>query len=86
MGHEIELVPVTKYCVARQCPLPKEKCDVIDAFFFCSKHEAGLMHESKSTHSAPTFCVIKLNGKWHIVHAFNKLNAATIVAQTPIFR
>ncbi|KAG3241218.1 hypothetical protein PI124_g13920 [Phytophthora idaei] len=31
--HEIDLVPGTKYCVARQWPLPKEQCDVIDAFF-----------------------------------------------------
>ncbi|KAG2958560.1 hypothetical protein PC116_g10530 [Phytophthora cactorum] len=31
--HEIDLVPETKSCVARQWPLPKEQCDVIDAFF-----------------------------------------------------
>ncbi|KAG3189343.1 hypothetical protein PC128_g11797 [Phytophthora cactorum] len=62
-----------------------EPCDVIDAF--CSaKHEAGLVRESKSPHSTPTFCVRKPNGKWRIVHAFNKLNAATIPAQTPIPR
>ncbi|KAG3240851.1 hypothetical protein PI124_g14254 [Phytophthora idaei] len=57
--HEIDLVPGTKYCVTRQWPLPKEQCDVIDAFFR-AKHP---------------------NGKWRIVHAFNKLNAATIPAQ-----
>ena len=44
------------------------------------------MRESKSPHSSPTFCVKKLNGKWRIVHAYNKLNAATIPAQTPIPR
>ncbi|KAG3238791.1 hypothetical protein PI124_g16262 [Phytophthora idaei] len=63
--------------------LPKEQCDVIDAFFR-AKHQAGLVRESKSPHSTPTFCVRKSNGKWRIVHAFNKLNAATIPAQTPI--
>ncbi|KAG2999558.1 hypothetical protein PC121_g22841 [Phytophthora cactorum] len=83
--HEIDLVPGTKYCVTRQWPLPKEQCDVIDAFFR-AKHEAGLVRESKSPHSTPTFCVRKPNVKWRIVHAFNKLNAATIPAQTPITR
>ncbi|KAG2958255.1 hypothetical protein PC118_g23618 [Phytophthora cactorum] len=83
--HEIDLVPGTKYCVTRQWPLSKEQCDVIDAFF-CAKHEAGLVRENKSPHSTPTFCVRKPNGKWRIVHAFNKLNAATIPAQTPIPR
>ncbi|GMF37997.1 unnamed protein product [Phytophthora fragariaefolia] len=83
--HEMDLVPGTKYCVTRQCPLPREQCDVIDAFFR-AKHEAGLMRERKSPHSTPTFCVRKPNGKWRIVHAFNKLNAATIPAQTPIPR
>ncbi|KAG4038431.1 hypothetical protein PC123_g26006 [Phytophthora cactorum] len=83
--HEIDLVPGTKYCVTRQWPLPKEQCDVIDAFFR-AKHEAGLVRERKSPHSTPTFCVRKPNGKWRIVHAFNKPNAATIPAQTPIPR
>ncbi|GMF39395.1 unnamed protein product [Phytophthora fragariaefolia] len=83
--HEIDLVPGTKYCVTRQWPLPREQCDVIDAFFR-AKHEAGLVRESKSPHSTPTFCVRKPNGKWTIVHAFNKLNAATIPAHTPIPR
>ncbi|KAG2965807.1 hypothetical protein PC120_g27183 [Phytophthora cactorum] len=83
--HEIDLVPGTKYCVTRQWPLPKEQCNVIDAFFR-AKHEARLVRESKSPHSTPTFCVRKPNGKWRIVHAFNKPNAATIPAQTPIPR
>ncbi|GMF49847.1 unnamed protein product [Phytophthora fragariaefolia] len=83
--HEIDLVPGTKYCVTRQWPLPREQCDVIDAFFR-AKYEAGLVRESKSPHSTPTFGVRKPNGKWRIVHAFNKLNAATIPAQTPIPR
>ncbi|KAG3064417.1 hypothetical protein PI125_g24198 [Phytophthora idaei] len=83
--HEIDLVPGTEYCVTRQWPLPKEQCNVIDAFFR-AKNEAGLVRERKSPHSTPTFCVRNPNGKWRIVHAFNKLNAATIPAQTPIFR
>ncbi|KAG3062434.1 hypothetical protein PI125_g24533 [Phytophthora idaei] len=82
--HEIDLVPGTKYCVTRQWPLPKEQCDVIDAFFR-AKHEAGLVRESKSPYCTP-FCVRTPNGKWRIVHAFKKLNAATIPAQTPIPR
>jgi len=83
--HEIDLIPGTKYCVTRQWPLPREQCEVIDDFFR-AKHEAGMVRESKSPHSTPTFCVRKPNGKWRIVHAFNKLNAATIPAQTPIPR
>ncbi|KAG3150478.1 hypothetical protein PC128_g23170 [Phytophthora cactorum] len=69
----------------RGWPLSKEQRDVIDAFFR-AKHEAGLVRESESPHSTSTFCVSKPNGKWRIVHAFNKLNAATIPAHTPIPR
>ena len=65
--------------------MPKEQCDVIGEFFR-AKHEAGMVRESKSPHSTPTFCVIKPNAKWRIVRAYNKLNAATIPAQTPIPR
>ncbi|KAL4114536.1 hypothetical protein PRIC2_014470 [Phytophthora ramorum] len=83
--HEIDLVPGTKYCTTRQWPLPKEQVDVIDAFF-AAKYAAGMVRESKSPHSSPTFCVRKPNGKWRMVHAFNKLNAATIPASTPIPR
>ncbi|GMF21687.1 unnamed protein product [Phytophthora fragariaefolia] len=78
--HAIELVPATKYCTTRQWPLPKEQGDVIDAFF-AAKHIAGMVRESKSPHSSPTFCVRKPNGKWLMVHAFNKLNTATIPAR-----
>ena len=45
-----------------------------------------MVRESKSPHSTSTFCVKKPNGKWCIVHAYNNLNAATILAQTPIHR
>ncbi|KAE8901493.1 hypothetical protein PF003_g14381 [Phytophthora fragariae] len=83
--HEIDLVPGTKYCTTRQWPLPKDQVDVIDAFF-AAKHAAGMVRESKSPHSSPTFCVRKPNGKWRMVHAFNKLNSATIPASTPIPR
>ncbi|GMF25326.1 unnamed protein product [Phytophthora fragariaefolia] len=83
--HEIDLVPGTKYCTTRQWTLPKEQVDVIDAFF-AAKHAAGIVRESKSPHSSPTFCVRKPNGKWRMVHAFNKFNAATIPASTPIPR
>ena len=83
--HEIDLVPGTKNCVTRQWPLPREQVEAIDEFF-AAKHRAGMVRESKSPHSTPTFCVRKPNGKWRIVHAYNKLNAATIPAQTPIPR
>lgn len=83
--HEIDLVPGTKYCVTRQWPLPKEQVKVIDDFF-AERAKAGHVRESKSPHCSPTFCVKKATGGWRIVHAFNKLNAATIPAQTPIPR
>ena len=83
--HEIDLVPGTKYCVTRQWPLPAEQVKVIDEFFE-KRRQAGQVRESKSPHSSPTFCVRKSTGGWRIVHAYNKLNAATIPAQTPIPR
>ncbi|GMF44018.1 unnamed protein product [Phytophthora fragariaefolia] len=83
--HKIDLVPGTKYCVTRQWPLPREQCEVIDAFF-AAKAKAGMVRELKSQHSSPTFCVRKPNGKWRLVHAYNKVNSATVPAQTPIPR
>ncbi|KAG3081652.1 hypothetical protein PI125_g20105 [Phytophthora idaei] len=83
--HEIDLVPGTKYCVTRQWPLPRDQVKAIDDFFE-SRRQAGQVRESKSPHSAPTFCVKKPQGGWRIVHAYNKLNDATIPAQTPIPR
>uniref|UniRef100_H3H1U4 Reverse transcriptase domain-containing protein n=1 Tax=Phytophthora ramorum TaxID=164328 RepID=H3H1U4_PHYRM len=83
--HEIYLVPGTKYCVTRQCPLPREQVKAIDDFFE-SRRNAGQVRESKSPRSAPTFCVKKPQGGWRIVHAYNKLNDATVPAQTLIPR
>ncbi|KAG2979126.1 hypothetical protein PC120_g25187 [Phytophthora cactorum] len=83
--HEIDLVPVTKYCVTRQWPLPRDQVKAIDDFFE-SRCQAGQVRESKSPHSAPTFCVKTPQGGWRIVHAYNKLNDATIPTQTPISR
>ncbi|KAG3033766.1 hypothetical protein PC121_g24330 [Phytophthora cactorum] len=60
-------------------------CEVIDAFF-AAKAKAGMVRASKSPHSTPTFCVRKPNGKWRLVHAFNKLNNVTVPTQTPIPR
>ena len=42
--------------------------------------------DSTSPHSSPTFCVRQAIGEWRIVHAFNKLTAATVPAQTAIPR
>ncbi|KAF1334714.1 reverse transcriptase, partial [Globisporangium splendens] len=83
--HEIDLKPGTKYCVTRQWPLPREQVKVIDEFFE-ARRKAGQVRESNSPHCSPTFCVKKATGGWRIVHAFNKLNAATIPAQTSIPR
>uniref|UniRef100_H3H5W9 Integrase catalytic domain-containing protein n=1 Tax=Phytophthora ramorum TaxID=164328 RepID=H3H5W9_PHYRM len=83
--HEIDLVPGSKYCVTRQWPLPRNQVKAIDDFFE-GRRQAGHVRESISPHSSPTFCVKKATGGWRIVHAFNKLNDATIPAQTPIPR
>ncbi|POM69108.1 LOW QUALITY PROTEIN: Hypothetical protein PHPALM_14644 [Phytophthora palmivora] len=81
--HEIDLVLGTQYCVTRQWSLPREQYKVIDTFF-AEKAKSSMVRESKSPHSTPTFCVRRPNGKWRLVHAYNKLNNAT--AQTPIPR
>ncbi|POM78771.1 RNA-directed DNA polymerase [Phytophthora palmivora] len=65
--------------------LPREQCEVIDAFF-TEMAKSGMARESKSPHSTPTFCIRKPNGKWRLIHAYNKLNNATVPAQTPIPR
>uniref|UniRef100_H3H9Z5 Reverse transcriptase domain-containing protein n=1 Tax=Phytophthora ramorum TaxID=164328 RepID=H3H9Z5_PHYRM len=83
--HEIDLVPGSKYCVTRQWPLPRDQVKAIDDFFE-GRRQAGHVRESISPHSSLTFCVKKATGGWRIVHAFNKLNDATIPAQTPIPR
>ncbi|KAG3187425.1 hypothetical protein PC128_g12608 [Phytophthora cactorum] len=54
--------------------------------FFESRRQAGQVRESKSPHSAPTFCVKKPQSGWRIVHAYKNLNDVTIPAQTPIPR
>ena len=85
LRHENDLVPGAKYSVTRQRPLSKKQCDVVD-YFFRAKHAECMVHESESPRSTPIFCVRKPNGKWRIVHAYKKLNSATIPAQTPILR
>ncbi|KAG3233158.1 hypothetical protein PI124_g21765 [Phytophthora idaei] len=61
--HEIDLVPGTRYCVTRQWPLPRDQVKAINDFFE-SRCQAGQVRESKSPHSAPTFCVKKPQGGW----------------------
>ena len=85
IGHEIDLEPGTKYCVTRQWLLPKEQVDYIDEFFD-KRAKAGHVRDCKSSHSSPTFCARKATGGWRVVHAYNKLNTASIPAQTPIPR
>ncbi|POM70595.1 Reverse transcriptase [Phytophthora palmivora] len=72
-------------CLAQVWPLPREPCEVIDAFF-AEKAKSGMVRGFQSPHSTPTFCVRKPNGTWRSVHAYNKLNDATVPAQTPIPR
>ncbi|KAE8891358.1 hypothetical protein PF005_g1444 [Phytophthora fragariae] len=79
------LSEVSKYCVTRQWPLPRDQVQAIEDFFE-GRRKAGHVRESISPHSSPTFCVKKATGGWRIAHAFNKLNDATIPAQTPISR
>ncbi|OWZ22749.1 polyprotein [Phytophthora megakarya] len=81
--HEIDLTSGTQYCVTRQWPLPRDQVETIDKLSE-SRRKAGHVRESTSPHSSPTFCVVKATGGWRIAHAFNKLNDATIPAQTPI--
>ncbi|KAE9178027.1 hypothetical protein PF005_g24256 [Phytophthora fragariae] len=83
--YEIDLVPGSKYCVTRQWPLQRDQVQAIDDFFE-GRRKAGHVRESIYPNSSPTFCVKKATGGWRIVHAFNKLNDATIPAQTPIPR
>ena len=84
-AHEIELKPVSKCCVMKQWPLPREQVLAFDKFF-ADRFAAGHVRESTSPRSSLTFCVRKAARGWRIVHAFNKLNAATVPAQTPIPR
>ncbi|GMF09974.1 unnamed protein product [Phytophthora lilii] len=82
--HEIDLVPYKVLC-HQTVAFASRTSEVIDAFF-AAKAKAGMVRESKSLHSTPTFCVRKPNGKWRLVYAYNKLNSATVPAQTPIPR
>ncbi|RAW41730.1 hypothetical protein PC110_g2046 [Phytophthora cactorum] len=66
-------------------PLPRDQTEAINAFFEI-RRRAGHVRESVSPHSSPKFCVKKATGGWRIVHVYNKLNDATIPAQTPIPR
>ncbi|POM71412.1 Gag/polymerase/env Polyprotein [Phytophthora palmivora] len=82
---EDPMYPLVKEYSMWQWPLRREQCEVIDAFF-AEKAKSGMVRESKSPHSTPIFCVRKPNGKWRLVHAYNKLNNATVPAQTQILR
>uniref|UniRef100_H3GQK7 Uncharacterized protein n=1 Tax=Phytophthora ramorum TaxID=164328 RepID=H3GQK7_PHYRM len=74
--------------------LPQDKgvqheIDLVPGTKYCVTRQWPLprqVRESKSPHSAPTFCVKKPQGGWRIVHAYNKLNDATVPAQPPIPR
>ena len=69
----------------KQCPLPREQVLAIDKFF-ANRLAADHVRESTSPHSSSNFCVRKTTGVWRIVHVFNKVNAATVPAHTPIPR
>ena len=59
---------------------------ISDRQILADRLAAHHVREDTSSHLSPTFCVRKATGGWRIVHAFNKLNAATVPAQTPIPR
>ena len=80
---EIDLKLFSKHCVMKQWPLPRGQVLAIDKFF-AGRLASGHVRESTSPHSPPIFHVRKFTGGWRMVHAFNKLNAATVPAQTPI--
>ena len=47
-------------------PRQRSKCDAIDEFFRAN-HATGKVHEAKSLHSSPTFCINRANGKWRLI-------------------
>ena len=65
--------------------MPEEQVDYIDQCFD-KRAKAGHVRESKPPHCSPNFCVHKATDGWRVVHDYNKLNTATIPAQTPIPR
>ena len=69
----------------KQWPLPREQVLAIDKFF-ADRLTAGHVRDLTYPHRSSTFCVRKAKGGWRIVHAFNKFNAATVPAQTPVPR
>ncbi|GMF26553.1 unnamed protein product [Phytophthora fragariaefolia] len=71
--------------VEKTWPLPPDQVKAIDDYFE-SRRKAGQVRESKSLHGSPTVCVKKAQGGWRIVHAYHKLNDATVPAQRPIPR
>ncbi|GMF22433.1 unnamed protein product [Phytophthora fragariaefolia] len=54
-------------------------------FLRSCRRNIGIQHEIDLVPgtNAPTFCIKKAQGEWRIVHAYNKLNDATVPAQTP---
>lgn len=78
-------MPGAKFCVTRQWPLPRHQVQAIDELFD-GRRLASHVRESTTPNSCPTFCDKKVTGGWRVVHAYNKLNDATILAQTPIPR
>ena len=83
--HEVDLIPGSKKCATRQCPLPRDQVKAFDAFFD-GRCKTDHVRESLLPHSSSTFCVKKDTGGWRIVHSFTKLYDAAIPAQMPIPR
>ena len=71
--------------VMKKWPLPRGQVLAIDKLY-ADRLSAGRVRRSTSLHTSPTFCVRQATGGWRMVHTFNKLNAATVPAQTPIPR
>ena len=51
--HEIDRVTYSKYCLTRQCPLPRDQVEAIDALFD-GRRKAGHVRDRLSPQSSPT--------------------------------
>ncbi|POM76784.1 LOW QUALITY PROTEIN: Pol protein [Phytophthora palmivora] len=45
-----------------------------------------ILLSTQPPHTTPTYCARKPNGKFRLVHAYNKLHNAAVPVQTPIPR
>ena len=63
--------------------LADEQIDYIDDFFD-KRAKAGHVRERNLPHCIPTFSARKSTGGWRVIHAYNKMNTATILANSDL--